>query len=1118
MANELEDFITGFELAQRRDGRAILADFLPPPSHPLYRHVLGELIRIDLEYGWQRGRPKRLQDYQQQFPDLADDREIWVQIGFEEYRLRRQAGEQASPEEYRQRFGSIVDSWPDLPSLRASRFSPSLDTRVLSMQSVEKAAHWLAGYQNGKIGTPWCASNPGNAEQADPHPYPPPLVGGGKGGGQRRDPTAADSLAQALLTMPEVGSNFLNFRLVADLGRGAFGRVFLAQQSDLAGRYVALKIATDLFTESQTLAQLQHTNIVPIYSAHRADPFQALCMPYLGSTTLADVLRSFDRLPSLPVSGKALVSTLNQRRFSTLAPNEEPSSNGRCRLPSGAPGKVPSGRRDLPSDLGSSSPATYATGKPGEQLALKRIEELTYVEAILWIGARLADGLAHAHEHRIIHRDLKPANVLLADDGQPRLLDFNLSDNQTLRSSALGASVGGTLPYMAPEHLESLRDRHQCADARSDIYSLGLILFELLTGKPAFPPDGIFPPLQGGIKRSALSDVLPVMIAQRKKSSPSVRQWSQGVSPAAESIIRHCLEPDPANRYQSARHLQEDLERQLENRPLRFAPEPSLRERTQKWARRHPRLTSSTSVALLALVLLSTLTVALVMRGNRLARFQALDHMSLFEEDMRDAQFLLYGRTADREQLDRGIDQCRKTLDRYQVLDNPDWRQLPQFRNLPAAEREQLHGEIGETLYLAARATYLRAVYRPDQPRLDEVASALSLSQAAEGCYDADYVPRAVWQQQAELFERQGNSDEASALSDRAKKTPLRSARDCYLAGHFHAVRGEFREALAYLEEAVQRDPKDFSAWFVKGNCHHSLLHYDEAIACYSTCIALRPKFHWAWYDRGLVRLGSGRAANDLKGAVMDFDQMLALQPDLAEAYLNRALADEGLGRYNEAIQDLTKALELGSPCTEVYFLRAAVREKAHDLKGAQCDREEGMRRQPADEQSWVARGLARLPGDPKGALADFDRALALNPRSFAALQNKAHALADHLRDDREAVKVLDQEVALYPENAMARAGRGVSLARLGERKKALADAEQALLLDTRPPNLYQVGCIYALTSRQNPQDRLRAFELLAQSLKNFGLDIVDSDTDLNPIRQSPEFRRIIAAARELQK
>src|SRR3954453_11298600 len=86
--------------------------------------------------------------------------------------------------------------------------------------------------------------------------------------------------------LPEVGSEFLGFRLIGELGRGAFGRVYLARQGDLASRPVALKVTPQLLDESQSLAQLQHTNIVPIYSIHRAEPYQAVCMPYFGDFTL----------------------------------------------------------------------------------------------------------------------------------------------------------------------------------------------------------------------------------------------------------------------------------------------------------------------------------------------------------------------------------------------------------------------------------------------------------------------------------------------------------------------------------------------------------------------------------------------------------------------------------------------------------------------------------------------------------------------------------------------------------------------------------------------------------------------------------------------------------------
>jgi tetratricopeptide (TPR) repeat protein len=164
---------------------------------------------------------------------------------------------------------------------------------------------------------------------------------------------------------------------------------------------------------------------------------------------------------------------------------------------------------------------------------------------------------------------------------------------------------------------------------------------------------------------------------------------------------------------------------------------------------------------------------------------------------------------------------------------------------------------------------------------------------------------------------------------------------------------------------------------------------------------------------------------------------------------------------------------------------------------------------------SWIARGIARLPSDPHGALDDFEGALRLNPRSLAALENRAHVLAEPLGQTKEAIAVLDQVVALYPDQTQAVAGRGVLRARLGHGYAARADARDALRLDGRPATLYQVAGIYALTSQQNPEDRNEAFRLLGAALRQgYGFDLVDSDPDLAPLRKLPEFRRLVEAAR----
>ena len=497
------------------------------------------------------------------------------------------------------------------------------------------------------------------------------------------NPAAADRLSRAVTSFPQVGQEFLGFRLVGVLGRGAFGKVYLAEQGDLANRPVALKIAADIRGESQTLAQLQHTNIVPLYSYHRADPFHAVCMPYFGATTLADILRNLDGGKSLPDSGKKLISTLNDHQAET---RPAPDSS-MWRVPEWLLQEHPGVPEPVPA-----RPASKAA------FAREMFEALTYVDSVLWMFTRLADGLANAHDRGILHQDLKPANILLTDDGVPMLLDFNLSEDTKLRGGAVAATIGGTLPYMAPEHLEAFRNGSSRLDGRSDVYSLGVILFELLTGQPPFPR-----------YRGSSSEKTQEMITDRRRILPRPRLLNPAVSPAVESIVQQCLKADPAQRYQSAGEFREDLDRHLHNRALKFAPEPSLRERIGKWGRRHPRLASTSTIGCLAVALLIGLGSGIVLRDRRLARFDAAQTFQTFQDRVRTAEFKLLRRHTDGNQLAEGIDECRGALDLYHMIDNRHWRESPGVRNLPPEDRQQLETEAGQLLFLLAKATSLDA-------------------------------------------------------------------------------------------------------------------------------------------------------------------------------------------------------------------------------------------------------------------------------------------------------------------------------------------------------------------------------------------------------------------------
>ena len=312
------------------------------------------------------------------------------------------------------------------------------------------------------------------------------------------------------------------------------------------------------------------------------------------------------------------------------------------------------------------------------------------------------------------------------------------------------------------------------------------------------------------------------------------------------------------------------------------------------------------------------------------------------------------------------------------------------------------------------------------------------------------------------------------------------------------------------LHEASLRQGDNFSVWLILGHCNFELGKRMEAIECYEMAGALWPESPWPPLCRGLAFL----ELRDDRRAQAAFDEVIRLRPDLAEPYYNRALAKFRLRDLRGARDDLTHLLEGPKPPLRAYLMRAKVRDRQGDREGARGDREASLRVEPRDERDWTARGLARQPRDPRAALADYDRALELNPSYRSALRDKANVLAEALGRTEEAIATLDRAVTLYPDDVPARAGRGVLLARLGRREAAHADARESLGRDPTPMIVYQVAGIYALTSRQVPDDRREAFRLLGSALsQGVGLDLIPTDRDLESIRDEPELRTLVEAA-----
>ena len=212
-------------------------------------------------------------------------------------------------------------------------------------------------------------------------------------------------------------------------------------------------------------------------------------------------------------------------------------------------------------------------------------QRLTSREAAEMV-VRIAEALQHAHQAGIVHRDLKPGNIMIDRDGEPHVIDFGLARRETGEATmTIEGQVLGTPGYMPPEQARGHGHR---ADGRSDIYSLGVILFELLTGELPFR----------GEARMLIVQILD-------EEPPSPRKLNANISRDMETITLKCLEKDPAKRYQTAPELADDLKRYLTGKPIQARPVSSF-ERGWRWCRRNP------VVAGLSLATMATLLVGIV--------------------------------------------------------------------------------------------------------------------------------------------------------------------------------------------------------------------------------------------------------------------------------------------------------------------------------------------------------------------------------------------------------------------------------------------------------------------------------------------------------------------------
>jgi serine/threonine-protein kinase len=680
-------------------------------------------------------------------------------------------------------------------------------------------------------------------------------------------------------------------------------------------------------------------------------------------------------------------------------------------------------------------------GKPFAELMLRHPQERRRLVHLLEKASR---GVAVAHEKGVVHRDLKPANILVTEAGEPKVADFGLahlmdSDNALTRS---GAKLG-TPYYMAPEQVEG---RAGQVTPATDVYALGAILYEVLTGRPPSAAE-------------SLAEVFASILSQEPVAP---RRLDPKISRDLETIALKALEKDPRRRYPSAREFADDLQRAREGEPIHAVP-VSAWGRTWRRLRKNPALVAAGGLALLVTAAAASMLWVQDAKAKRklaeeqetarrrleaeqdLARRRqaSLQHLSTLAMTLSERKREL---RALRIPVEKARQEMAQTLREVEEVVR-QWPEHPQGyyvraqgrrvlgdrkgaeQDLRAAVQKEpgfrpgwlLLGILKVEEYLARlplRLRFTKQRVASTSPLLDEAAACFSRggNPGPEG-FTRWGLPSTREEQIAERLCRacevypRGNGREEGYRLLLASDQEYQAEEYATWLGLYA---GESTERLRWMDKAIERAPGYASAYYFRGYLKQEARDYAGAVADETRAIELDPSDVWPYYLRAQERVllkDPGAAVADCSAALKidpacpelhnvrglayldqekwsealdDFDQAFDRDPTLVEALLNKGKAKQALGDNAGAIADLDKALSLDPGWAEAWHNRGIVKHKSNRHLEAIADLDKAIELKNSLYPSFYVRGLAKeAAGRPREAAKDFEETLRLAPAAW---------------------------------------------------------------------------------------------------------------------------------------
>jgi tetratricopeptide (TPR) repeat protein len=816
-----------------------------------------------------------------------------------------------------------------------------------------------------------------------------------------------------------------DFRLICEVGRGGMGIVYEAEQISL-GRRVALKVLPFAATmdprqlqrfkiEAQAAAQLHHTNIVPVYYVGCERGVHFYAMQYIEGHSLAQVIADL-RLQIADVKKDSKQASPPSKAGSDTGPyTPEPAAQ--------------SDIANLKSEITPTRPiAAFST--------IRSIKDNAFFRTVADLGIQAAEALDCAHQQGIVHRDVKPANLMVDAAGRLWITDFGLAQVQSDPRLTMTGDLVGTLRYMSPEQALAKR---VVVDHRTDIYSLGATLYELLTLEPAFK----------GTDREELLR----QIAFEEPRPP--RRQHKSIPSELEIIVLKALEKNPVERYATAKELAEDLRRFAMDEPIR-ARRPTLAHRARKWARRHRSAATAATVCLLVTLAVTIGSIGWVL-GDHLSRKRQAEAIAV--EALEAAKpGLQQGNPWDRG-LVSALRQAEAQL-QSGLLSPEVQRRVEQLQKdvkmLTELERISLEKTMGvhdDHFYSPGSADEFRQAFleygldvvrlEPEEAidllqrsairnhlvaGLDMWQRALSQGSGKHGRPDAEQVQALANQFYSPWVKQLYAAHDKQEIERLLLTAPIEELAPAMI----RIVCEELTPrpilitsapppkiitsltAVEFLRRAQALYPADF--WT---NHHLALVLYchreprlqEEAVGFYRAAVALHP-------DSPGARLNLGDALQDLgrlDEAIAAFQKAIDLKPDYGAAHHNLGGALHLKGMLDEAITEYRKAIDL----------------KPQSALGHEC----------------LGRELHEK-GLVEEAITEFRKAIELRPDSVEARTDLGTVLRNKGRLD-EAINEYRKAIELLPEEAIFHANLGDALTAKGQLDEAFIEVRKAI--DLKP-------------------------------------------------------------------